>query len=179
MARRAMMGACRTSSVVVSVLGALLVVNAYRPVRREPLSVVSFFCGWLVGELPIQTIVVEVAGTVVFGIYGAFANWAGWVGLVLAGAGWVGLVGLAVAGHRAGRVVAEALAGASGPPLPTVEAPKPEWGRWWRLTQAVPIRARSTVVTKNVDYWGDGIRRHRLDVIARKDLDPGLERPRS
>ncbi|MGP8060037.1 MAG: alpha/beta hydrolase fold domain-containing protein [Acidimicrobiales bacterium] len=160
--------------VGVSVLGALLVVNAYRPVRREPLSVVSFFCGWVIGELPIQAIVVEVAGTVVFGIYGAFANWAGWVGLVLAGAGWVGLVGLAVTGHRAGRVVAEALAGASGPPLPTVEAPKPEWGRWWRLTQAVPIRARSTVVTKDVDYWGDGIRRHRLDIIARKDLDRGL-----
>ena len=29
------------------------------------------------------------------------------------------------------------------------------------------------MVTKNIDYWGDGIRRHRLDIIARKDLDRG------
>ena len=159
----------------VTVLGAFAVLNAYRPMRREPFTVVSFFAGWLVGELAIQNIVWQVAATVVFGIFGAFTNWAGYAGLFIAGASWLGLVGLAGAGQRAGSVVADALAGASGPALPPVELPpKPEWGRWWRLTQAIPVRARSTELTKNVDYWGDGIRRHRLDVVYPKDLPKGV-----
>ena len=60
----------------------------------------------------------------VFG-YGAFGYWPGWVGLALAGASWVGLVGLAVTGHRAGRVFAEAVVGASGPPCPRWRRPSP------------------------------------------------------
>ena len=155
--------------LAVTVLGGLCVLNAYRPMRREPFTVVSFFAGWLVGELPIQNIAWQVAATVVFGLFGAFNNWAGVVGLLVAGVSWAGLVGLAVSGRRAGSVVADALAGASGQALPRIEPPKPEWGRWWRLTQAVPVRARSTELTKNVDYWGDGIHRHRLDIVRPKE----------
>ena len=59
----------------------------------------------------------QVAATGVFGVFGAFDGWAGYLGLVIAGASWAGLVGLAVVGHRAGSVVAEALAEASGPAL--------------------------------------------------------------
>ncbi len=153
--------------LAVAALGALAVLNAYRPIRREPLSVLSFFGGWLVGELAVQNIVWQVAATVVFGLYGAFDAWPGDVGLVIAVASWVGLVGLAVVGQRTGDVVARALGETTGGPLVAVPVPpRAEWGRWWRLTQAVPLRSRATTLTKNIDYWGDGIRRHRLDVIG-------------
>jgi hypothetical protein len=51
----------------VSVVGAALVVNAYRPWRSGPVSVFSFFGGWLTGELPIQNIVWQALATVSFG----------------------------------------------------------------------------------------------------------------
>jgi hypothetical protein len=141
------------------------VLLAYRPVRHEPLSVPSFFVGWLVGELAVQNIVWEVAATVVFGLFGAFSGWAGWLGLAIALVSWAGLVGLALSGRRAGTVVAAALDEVRSDdfPVPT-ERTAPSWGRWWRVTQAVPLKGRSVKATRNIDYWGDGKKRHRLDV---------------
>jgi acetyl esterase/lipase len=152
--------------LAVTLVGALAVLNAYRPIRRQPLNVPSFFAGWVVGELPIQNMAWQIVAAVIFGVFGAFAAWPGDVGLFVAGVSWAGLMGLALVGHRSGRVVADALGGATGTPSPSVTAlPAPEWGRWWRLTRAVPLRARSVQVERNLDYWGDGIKRHRLDVI--------------
>ena len=159
--------------LAVTVVGAIGVLLAYRPIRREPLSVPSFFVGWLVGEVPIQNIVWEVAATVVFGIFGAFTGWAGWLGLAVAVVSWAGLVGLAIAGRRAARVVGAALDEVRGAdfPVPTGQV-KPTWGRWWRVTQAVPLKGRAVEATRNLDYWGDGRKRHRLDVYRSRLTPP-------
>jgi acetyl esterase/lipase len=159
--------------LAVTVVGAIGVLLAYRPFRREPLSVPSFFVGWLVGEVPIQNIVWEVAATVVFGIFGAFTGWAGWLGLAVAVVSWAGLVGLAIAGRRAARVVGAALDEVRGAdfPVPTGQV-KPTWGRWWRVTQAVPLKGRAVEATRNLDYWGDGRKRHRLDVYRSRLTPP-------
>ncbi|HWE68607.1 MAG TPA: alpha/beta hydrolase [Acidimicrobiales bacterium] len=156
----------------VTVVGAIGVLLAYHPIRREPLTVLSFVAGWVVGELAVQNIVWQVAATAVFGIFGAFGNWAGWLGLGVAGASWVGLVGLAISGRRAASVVAAALDDVRSDafPVPT-EKVAPTWGRWWRVTQAIPLKGRAVDATKNLDYWGDGQRRHRLD-IYRSALTP-------
>jgi acetyl esterase/lipase len=53
---------------------------------------------------------------------------------------------------------------------------KPTWGRWWRVTQAVPLKGRSVEATRNLDYWGDGRKRHRLDVY-RSRLAPPVGAP--
>lgn len=154
--------------IVASVTG-LLVVNAFAPVRREPLSVLSFFLGWPTGELAIQNLVVEVVLVVAFCLLGALSTWEGRVGLAVALATAAGLVRLAVAGRRSAAVVARALAEATGPALPLAgERVEPAWGRWWRVTRAIPLRGRSTEMIRDVDYWGDGIRRHRLDVYRSK-----------
>ena len=159
--------------LAVTVVGAIGVLLAYRPFRHEPLSVPSFFVGWLVGEVPIQNIAWQVAATVVFGIYGAFAGWAGWLGLAVAVVSWAGLVGLAISGRRAAGVGGAALdeVRSADFPVPTGNV-KPTWGRWWRVTQAFPLKGRSVEATRNLDYWGDGRKRHRLDVYRSRLAPP-------
>ena len=157
----------------VTIIGAVEVVLTYRPLRREPWSVPSFVVGWLVGELAVQNIVWQVAATVAFGLLGAFKGWAGWLGVAVAAFSWAGLVGLAITGRRAAHVVDAALAQVrSGNfPVPT-EAAVPTWGRFWRVTRAFPLKGRSVLATRNIDYWGDGEPRHRLDIYRPRQAHP-------
>ena len=159
--------------LAVSMVFALLVVNALFPVRREPFTVASFAFGWIPGELPVHVAVVEVAATVVFGIDGALRSWPGWLGLAVALASWGGMVRLAVLGHRAGALVDAALDGAQGGPI-RVEGfdPLPAWNHWWRLVIAVPLRLRGIRRQRNIDYWGDGNYRHKLDILGLRSGQP-------
>jgi acetyl esterase/lipase len=157
----------------LTALGAASVLVTYRPLRQEPLSVPSFCVGWLVGELAIQNIVWQVGATVVLALLGAFTGWAGWLGLAIAACSWAGLIGLAVVGRRADRVVNAALAEVHGVDFPvSVHTPAPAWGRFWRVTRAVPLKGWSVLASKNIDYWGDGLRRQRLDVYRSRRAPP-------
>jgi len=154
-------------------LGAIGVLLTYYPIRPEPLSVPSFIVGFLIGEVPIQTIVWQVGATVVFALFGAFEGWAGWLGLAVSVVSWAGLLGLAVSGWRADRVVDAALAQVRDDdfPVPT-EAVAASWDRTWKVSRAVPLKGRSVGVTKNIDYWGDGDHRHRLDIYRARRTAP-------
>ncbi|HEX4218163.1 MAG TPA: alpha/beta hydrolase [Acidimicrobiales bacterium] len=157
----------------VSLAGAASVVNAFFPFRREPLTVVSFALGWLVGELPIQTAVVQGALTAGFAWAGALHAWPGWLGLAVAVASWCGLGRLAVISHQTGHVVTTSLDGATGDPVPADGVDlTPAWNYWWRLAIAVPFRWRSIRRVKNIDYWGDDNYRHKLDVLHRRGGHP-------
>ena len=97
----------------------------------------------------------------------------------MAVADWVGLIGLGIAGRRAADVIAAALdevRDAAPSPSPT-EPTAPTWGRWWRVTRAIPFKSRAVRVTRNIDYWGDGIARHRLDVYRSRLAPPEQRRP--
>ncbi len=157
----------------VSFASAVIVVNAYRPMRREPFTVVSFALGLIPSELPLHVCAFEIAITVVIGLHGGLRSWPGWVGLLLAVSSWAGLVQLAVVAHRAAGLVEQALDDA-GVGAITVEGfdPAPTWIHWWRLVIAVPFRFRAIKRVKNVDYWGDGIYRHTLDVITCRSEAP-------
>ena len=50
--------------------------------------------------------------------------------------------------------------------------PTPAWNHWWRLVIAVPFRLRGIRRVRNIDYWGDGNYRHKLDI-----LEPPVGRP--
>jgi acetyl esterase/lipase len=78
--------------LVFGVLWALLIINAFRPVRRNrALFLGSFFSAWLTIELaPVWMLVGPVvAALLVWG--GALDQTAGWVGLALVVAVWLGL----------------------------------------------------------------------------------------
>ena len=95
--------------LIVTLIGAVAVALAYRPIRREPFTVLSFTCGWIAGELAFQNIVWQMVATGLFIWFGALSNWAGWLGLAVAVVDWVGLIGLGIAGRRAAGVTAAAL----------------------------------------------------------------------
>ena len=79
-----------------------------------------------------------------------------------------------MAGRRATDVTAAALGEVRSAAFPVPAEPTaPTWGRWWRVTRAIPFRSRAVRVISNIDYWGDGIRRHRLDVYRSRLAPPG------
>ena len=176
--------------LAVSVVGAAFVVNAYMPSRSGPTSVLSFFSGWLTGELPLHHIVWQALATVIFGLLGAFGYWPGWVGLGITLVAWIGLVGLYREGHRSRTVVEQALVGIVGSPQGCrTTASSGRFGRWdkgprdseidgdtmwkgWRLVIPVARRGRTFETIRNVDYAGDGLKAHRLDIIRRSTDRP-------
>lgn len=159
--------------LIVTLIGAAAVALAYRPIRREPFTVVSFASAWIAGELAFQNIVWQMVATALFISFGALEGWAGWLGLAVAIADWVGLLGLGIAGRRAAGVTAAALdeVRSHAFPVPT-EPTAPTWGRWWRVTRAIPLKSRVVHATCNIDYWGDGIAHHRLDVYHSRLAPP-------
>jgi acetyl esterase/lipase len=162
-----------------ALVGAALVVNAFRPLRHEYLLVPSFFAGWYTGEMPVWHIVWQVAATVVFALAGAFDSWPGWVGLAVAVASWVGLGILAGIGGRAGIVLTGAEEALGLPPIEDLVVPAGGRETMWRFPRLVyplPRPARSVKVVRNIDYAGDGLHRHRLDIIRRR-LDPPVAGP--
>jgi acetyl esterase/lipase len=163
------MGGVAWALFAVSIAFGAVVVNAYRPMRREPLTVASFVLGWVPSELPLHVLAVEIAVVAVLAVKGGLASWPGWVGLVACAGSVAGLGGLAVVAHRSGDLVRDALDQATrrGPDLVDFE-PAPSWYRGWRLVIAVPFRFRAIRRIRNIDYWGDGKRRHKLDVIVRR-----------
>ncbi|MGO8873151.1 MAG: alpha/beta hydrolase fold domain-containing protein [Acidimicrobiales bacterium] len=155
--------------LAVSMVFAVLVVNAFFPIRREPFTVASFALGWIPGELPLHVGAFEVAVTVAFGFAGAFRVWPGWVGLAVAVASWAGMVRLAVVAHGSKAVVDRALEEATGGAHGMGDLdPAPAWNHWWRLVIAVPFRLRAIRRISNIDYWGDGNYRHKLDLLTRR-----------
>jgi acetyl esterase/lipase len=173
--------------LAVSLVGAAFVVNAYIPSRAGPTSVLSFFSGWLTGELPLHHIVWQALATLIFGLLGAFGFWPGWIGLGVTAAAWIGLAGLYRESHRSRAVVEKALEGIVGSPttLPEEGLGDPGSGpgsgaesdgdtMWkaWRLVIPVARRGRSFEMVRNVDYAGDGLKAHRLDIIRRRTDQP-------
>ena len=70
--------------LAVSMAFAVLVVNAFHPVKREPFTVASFALGWIPGELPLQVVAVEIVVVVVLALNGGLHGWPGWLGLAVA-----------------------------------------------------------------------------------------------
>ncbi|MGA2835157.1 MAG: alpha/beta hydrolase [Acidimicrobiales bacterium] len=164
-------------SLAFSTVSALLVVNVHVPFRREPLTVVSFVGGFLLGEVPVHAAVVVLAGTVAFAAAVPHHGWAWWAALALGLAASVGYVHLAVVAHRVRGLVDQALENTSQGPVPAAGVDlRPAWATGWRVALAVPLRFRGILRIRDIDYVGDGIYRHRLDILRRRG-DPPVGAP--
>jgi acetyl esterase/lipase len=103
---------------LLGTVGALFVINAFRPVRRPAApALFSFFAGWLTTELAVQHLVVHALLAAVLVALGALQSWPGMLGLVLSAGTCLGLWTLhrgALATHEA---VRRGLEEALGPAL--------------------------------------------------------------
>src|SRR2546427_538211 len=99
-----------------SLWGAWFTWNALRPMAAASRrGVVSFFAGWLTGELALHHLAWQLVMTVVFAWAGALRAWPGWMGLAVTLLSWSGLVGCLVVARRAEAVVEQALVAGLGP----------------------------------------------------------------
>jgi len=138
---------------------------ATRPLRWNWLSSVTFTVGWLTSELALQLLAADlvfVGVAVAIGVHGVLA-WLGLVANVVA----CGLLAVhVVSGFRSWRSVEAGLAAARGGAIDLRATRRPIYGTWWRILRAVPLRLSGVEMTKDLDYVGDGHRRHRLDVYV-------------
>jgi len=163
----------------VSAAGALLVLNAFRPMRHQFLIVPSFFAGIYTAEMPVWHVVWQVAATAAFAAVGAFGSWPGWVGLGVNLAAWGGLVAHFKVSGRAHHVFTRAEAEVALSPVEVDGLPLHGGETMWRFPRLVyplPRPVRSFDVVRHVDYVGDRQRAHRLDVIRRRH-DPPARAP--
>ena len=164
-------------SLAFSLVAVLLAVMSFAPARREPFTVLCFVGAFVVGEVPVHAAVVVLAGTAAFAdeVHRHGLLW--WTSVVLGVVAVVLYVGLAVVAHGAGRLVSTALDDATGGPLVADGVDlRPAWMTWWRLVLAIPFRFRSIRRIRNIDYVGDGLYRHKLDILVRR-ADPPTSAP--
>lgn len=163
--------------LVVSALGALFTLNAYRPFRFSLGLVTAFFASWLTIELAGHHLVWQAVATVVFARLGAFDHWPGWLGLAVTLVSWAGLAGLVRSARRVETEVETALAEALGDDYRDALHPELFTGHDLRLPRsrlalAFYFRRGDVHRAKNIAYGPHG-RRNLLDVWHHRE---GAER---
>ncbi len=89
-----------TVFLIVSIVCAVLVLNAFFPRRNPAMLLPSFMSAWLTIELAPWLLFWEVAVVAVFGWAGAIEGWKGAIGVALAALGAVGLVLIMIRSRR-------------------------------------------------------------------------------
>jgi acetyl esterase/lipase len=164
--------------LIVSIIGALFTLNAFRPLRVEVLAVPIFFAGWLTSELPLHHLAWQVLATAVFIALGALHGTAGQVGLAISVLSWAGLIALAAQASRAEGVLEVALAKGLGegyrarmsPELRADEGPALAWSR---LVLPFRLKDPDVEVMRNIAYQEDGSKAHKLDVYRNRSHPTG------
>jgi acetyl esterase/lipase len=160
--------------LAVSLVGAWFTFNAFRPSRRWQTVTVSFFAGWLTGELAVFHLVWQAAAAAVFVWLGALDAWPGLVGLGICIGSWAGLVWLQIGALRSAHVMEQALREGLGPQYRSEVAPglaERLASRPSRLQLMLPfyLRDRRVGRVRNIQYAPGAGRRHRLDVYRPRE----------
>lgn len=167
-------------SVAVTTLTAASTVNAYRPLARDGFpSLYSWMFGLVVTELPLQTLLSQLAGLALTGRrLTRPVRIAAWV---VAGLSAISLLNLSRAGHRANVPLTEALDGGLGADRLTESA------NLWRRpagggTAKTPGLVRMLRIYRDYAHdsdisYGEYGRANHLDIWRRPDLDPAGKAP--
>jgi len=132
--------------LLVCLVGAALVWNVFFPLRAGArLSAVSFFLGWLTGELALHHVFWQAVATAGFAAAGALEAWPGRLGLAIAGVSWAALLFHTARGLEAARTMERALAEAAGPDYaariePAARARLSSGLEWRAIAKPFPIR---------------------------------------
>jgi acetyl esterase/lipase len=159
-----------------SSLGLALAANVVRPLRAPgELAVVSFFAGWLVGELATHVLVVQAFVAAAFVARGGLAHWPGYVALASSIVACVLLVLSQRQAARAGDVVTKAFqeTRAEQTSLPALGSLPPALD-WRRIALPFPVRHPEVISTWHREFHTTGAATLRLDVHrARSHCESG------
>jgi len=166
-----------TLFLILSIIGAVLVFNAVRPVGVGPLAPLSFFPGWLTSELAPHILVIHVIAVTVLVALGAVEGTRGEVALGLCVFSAAGLLWMIHQARQSGAVCDAALRAGLGDDYRSRVAPKfadrhddtVPW-RWW----ALPFRFKHPDVTqvRNLRYADHGVK-GLLDVYHHRSKPSG------
>lgn len=163
--------------LLVSLVGAALVYNVYRPIRGGArVSALSFFVGWLTGELALHHIGWQAVATVVFVAFGALDGAAGWIGLAVTLVSWVFLGVYTVRGFEVRGVCEDALAEAFARDDATETPPDvalAEGIDWGPILAPFPIRHPDAERIRGVRYHRAAAIDLKLDVYRHRARPSG------
>lgn len=157
-------------------------INVWRPLRRpSALAGLSFFAGWLTGELPLHHVGFGMAVTLGFASAGALGDRIGLLGLALALLAWALLLVSFRRSHEAREAMERALRDGLGEDYAD-ELPPSLRGEgdaalvnWRSVLFPFPIRRPEVERLADIEYHAEGRLRLRLDVYRRRA--PGTGRP--
>jgi acetyl esterase/lipase len=156
--------------LVLSVVGAVFVLNAFFPRRDAVLLAPSFFGAWVTIELAPWLLAWEVVLVTVFALEGAIVGKRGLVGLVLAVASAIGLVVMILRARKTVVTMRDAcgeLRIDDAPPFPR-----------WHIVFPILMRSRKGVkAVRNITFAEYPKKNMKLDVIKSIDARPGDRRP--
>ncbi len=144
--------------LLISVVGAGLTYNVYRPAYSPPRrAAVSFFAGWLTLELALHQIAFQAVVTALFISAGVLHRWPGVLGLLITLASWAALGLRYWRGSDSAPVVERALADGLGPEyrstiLPAMCERFPAGVAWREVVQPFPIRDPDVERIRDIRY---------------------------
>lgn len=148
--------------------------NTWRPIRTPaPLAIVSFFAGWLTGELALHHLAWQMVAALGFALAGALTTWEGRAGLALTMLSWLLLVVHFVRADRTRASVDLALKDGLGEGYRAHLAPRfASWLapgiEWTRLLFPFPVLRHSDVERKRNIRFHPEDPRLTLDVIRHR-----------
>ncbi len=144
-------------------------VSFHPPVRPPILMVTGFFAAWSTTELAPLHILWQLAGVVVFIVFGALDSWIGWLALAITLASWAGLAASVRGAIFTDTEFKDALHDSLGIDPMAVER-RIERGR---VVLPFHFKRRGVRRVRNLQYVDDGSKKHRLDVYMPDGLQAG------
>jgi acetyl esterase/lipase len=155
-----------TVFLIVSIVGAVLVLNAFFPRRDPALLLPSFMSAWLTIELAPWLLFWEVVVVAIFGAAGAIEGTKGAIGSLLAVLSAIGLVVIIVRSRRTVVTMRGAMGG-----LDVSGAPR--FPRSHVLFPVLVHHRAGVVRVRNVSYAVHGSKPVKLDVVKPATAQPG------
>lgn len=154
--------------LAIGIVGLVLATNVLRPAFAPgPIAIVSFFAGWVVGELAPQAMAVLASCAALLIRDGALATWPGIAGLASTG----GACALLLASHLRAMRARHAFEAALREAFGDAAAPHESTRAWLSPALGIgfiaipfPVRHPEVTCSKNLEFWrGEGVSL-RLDV---------------